>query len=124
MGEDIKKRGGFILSKPYNQLDIFNTILSIYGYMEQSGKHQNNTKKLKESLKKFGGETLLLAEDNEINRSIIAGLLAGTNIVIVTAETGQQAVDIVHDNANSVILMDIQCRLWMDLKHLDYSTKF
>ena len=109
MGEDLKKRGGFILSKPYNQLDIFNTILSIYGYMDQSGKHQNNTKKLKESLKKFGGETLLLAEDNEINRSIIAGLLAGTNIVIVTAETGQQAVDIVHDNANiSVILMDIQ----------------
>ncbi|HBM36551.1 ATP-binding protein [Sulfuricurvum sp.] len=109
MGEDIKKRGGFILSKPYNQLDIFNTILSIYGYMDQSGKHQNNTKKLKESLKKFGGETLLLAEDNEINRSIIAGLLAGTNIVIVTAETGQQAVDIVNDNSNiCVILMDIQ----------------
>lgn len=109
MGEDIKKRGGFILSKPYNQLDIFNTILSVYGYMDQSGKHQNNTKKLKESLKKFGGETLLLAEDNEINRSIIAGLLAGTNIVIVTAETGQQAVDIINSDSNiSVILMDIQ----------------
>lgn len=109
MGEDIKKRGGFILSKPYNQLDIFNTILSVYGYMDQSGKHQNNTKKLKESLKKFGGETLLLAEDNEINRSIIAGLLAGTNIVIVTAETGQQAVDIINTNSHvSVILMDIQ----------------
>lgn len=109
MGEDIKKRGGFILSKPYNQLDIFNTILSVYGYMDQSGKHQNNTKKLKESLKKFEGETLLLAEDNEINRSIIAGLLAGTNIVIVTAETGQQAVDIINTNSNvNVILMDIQ----------------
>lgn len=109
MGEDIKKRGGFILSKPYNQLDIFNTILSVYGYMDQSGKHQNNTKKLKESLKKFGGKTLLLAEDNEINRSIIAGLLAGTNIVIVTAETGQQAVDIINSDSNvSVILMDIQ----------------
>lgn len=109
MGEDIKKRGGYILSKPFNQLDIFNTVLAIYGYMDQSGKHQNNTKKLKESLKKFGGETLLLAEDNEINRSIIAGLLAGTDIVIVTAETGQQAVDIVNENPNvNVILMDIQ----------------
>lgn len=109
MGEDIKKRGGYILSKPFNQLDIFNTVLAIYGYMDQSGKHQNNTKKLKESLKKFGGETLLLAEDNEINRSIIAGLLAGTDIVIVTAETGRQAVDIVNENPNvNVILMDIQ----------------
>lgn len=109
MGEDIKKRGGFLLSKPYNQLDIFNTILSIYGYMDQSGKHQNNTKKLKESLKKFAGETLLLAEDNEINRSIISGLLAGTNIIIVTAETGKEAVEIVESNPKvRVILMDIQ----------------
>lgn len=109
MGEDIKKRGGFILSKPYNQLDIYNTILSIYGYMDQSGKHLNNTKKLKESLKKFAGDTLLLAEDNEINRSIIAGLLAGTDIIIETAQTGQEALD--HLDANpkiSVILMDIQ----------------
>lgn len=109
MGEDIKKRGGFILSKPYNQLDIFNTILSIYGYMDQSGKHQNNTKKLKESLKKFAGETLLLAEDNEINRSIINGLLAGTDIKIIAAETGKEAVDLVETNSDiRVILMDIQ----------------
>lgn len=109
MGEDIKKRGGFILSKPYNQLDIFNTILSIYGYMDQSGKHQNNTKKLKESLKKFSGETLLLAEDNEINRSIINGLLAGTDIKIIAAETGKEAVELVEINNDiSVILMDIQ----------------
>jgi len=109
MGEDIKKRGGFILSKPYNQLDIFNTILSIYGHMDQSGKHQNNTKKLKESLKKFAGETLLLAEDNEINRSIINGLLAGTEINIIAAVTGKEAVEIVETNGDiSVILMDIQ----------------
>ncbi len=109
MGEDIKKRGGFILSKPYNQLDIFNAILSIYGYMDQSGKHQNNTKKLKESLKKFAGDTLLLAEDNEINRSIIAGLLAGTDIVIEMAQTGQEALDQLQANPRiSVILMDIQ----------------
>lgn len=109
MGEDIKKRGGFILSKPYNQLDIFNAILSIYGYMDQSGKHQNNTKKLKESLKKFAGYTLLLAEDNEINRSIIAGLLAGTDIVIEIAQTGQEALNHLETNPKiSVILMDIQ----------------
>lgn len=77
--------------------------------MDQSGKHQNNTKKLKESLKKFSGETLLLAEDNEINRSIINGLLAGTDIKIIAAETGKEAVDLVETNSEiSVILMDIQ----------------
>ncbi|MBD3806960.1 response regulator [Sulfuricurvum sp.] len=109
IGEDTKKRGGFILSKPYNQLDIFNTILSIYGYMDQNGKHQNNTKKLKDSLKKFAGDTLLLVENNEINRSIIAGLLAGTDIVIEMAQTGQEALDRLEANPKiSVILMDIQ----------------
>lgn len=109
MGEDIKKRGGVILPKPYNQLTIYNTVLSLYGYLDQEGQHQNNTRKLKESLKKFAGETLLLAEDNEINRSIIAGLLAGTDIAIITATTGKEAVDIVEVNPNiSVILMDIQ----------------
>jgi len=109
LGEDIKKTGGCILSKPYNQLDIFNAVLAVYGYMDQDGKHQNNTKKLKVSLKKFAGETLLLAEDNEINRSIIIGLLAGTDIQIITAETGQEAVELIRDNLNiNVVLMDIQ----------------
>lgn len=109
IGEDVKNIGGIILNKPYNQLHIFNTILSVYGYMDQTKKHQNNTKKLKENLKKFAGETLLLAEDNEINRSIISGLLAGTDIIILTASTGQAAVEAVEMNSNiSVILMDIQ----------------
>ncbi|MDD5052419.1 MAG: ATP-binding protein [Sulfuricurvum sp.] len=109
MGEDVKKRGGMILTKPFNQLTIFNIVLSIYGYMDHNTQHQNNTKKLKESLKKFAGETLLLAEDNEINRSIISGLLAGTDIKIIMAETGQAAVDMVEIHSDiSVILMDIQ----------------
>lgn len=109
MGEDIKKRGGISLSKPYNQLNIFNTILSAYDHLDQEQKGQNNSKKLKENLKKFAGETLLLAEDNEINRSIIKGLLSGTNITIITAENGKEAVEMVELNSDiNVILMDIQ----------------
>ncbi|MFH0710500.1 MAG: response regulator [Pseudomonadota bacterium] len=109
MGEDTKKRGGLILSKPYNQLNIFNTILLAYGHLDQEKQELSNSKKLKENLKKFAGETLLLAEDNEINRSIIKGLLSGTNIIIVTAENGKEAVEIVELNSDiSVILMDIQ----------------
>jgi signal transduction histidine kinase/CheY-like chemotaxis protein len=109
MGEEMQNKGGFILLKPFNQLDIFNIILSVYGHMNQSGQHQINTKKLKENLKKFTNETLLLAEDNEINRSIIAGLLAGTNIQIITAETGKDAIEALDVNPDiRVILMDIQ----------------
>lgn len=109
MGEDIKKREGITLSKPYNQLNIFNTILLAYDHLDQEKQGQSNSKKLKENLKKFGGETLLLAEDNEINRSIIKGLLFGTNIIIITAENGKEAVEIVELNSDiNVILMDIQ----------------
>lgn len=109
MGEDIKKRGGITLAKPYTQLTIFNTILSVYGYLDQEQQEQNSTKKLKENLTKFAGETLLLAEDNEINRSIIRGLLSGINISMVTAENGKEAVEMVELNTTiSVILMDIQ----------------
>jgi len=109
IGEDIKKRGGITLSKPYTQLTIFNTILSAYGHLDQEEKEYDSSKKLKENLKKFAGETLLLAEDNEINRSIIRGLLSGTNITMVTAENGKEAVKMVELNSNiSVVLMDIQ----------------
>jgi len=109
MGDDTKKRAGLSLSKPYNQLNIFNTILLAYDHLDQEKQGLSNSKKLKENLKKFGGETLLLAEDNEINRSIIKGLLSGTNITIVTAENGKEAVEIVELNSNiNVILMDIQ----------------
>lgn len=109
MSEVMQNRGGFILLKPYNQLDIFNIILSVYGHMDQSDQHQVNTKRLKEKLKDFANETLLLAEDNEINRSIIAGLLAGTNIRILTAETGKEAIEALNINSHiRVILMDIQ----------------
>lgn len=35
MGDDLKKREGIILPKPYNQLRIFNVILLAYGHLDQ-----------------------------------------------------------------------------------------
>lgn len=109
LGEDIKRERQFVLSKPFTQMAIYKILLSAFGYATEDEKQVENTKKLKESLSKFAGETLLLAEDNEINRSIIFGLLAGTSINIITANTGKEAVDIVEVNSDiRVILMDIQ----------------
>ena len=109
MGDDTKRREGIILSKPYNQLRIFNAILLVYDHLDQKGQVQNNGKRLKESLKKFRGETLLLAEDNEINRSIVKGLLADTGITIISVTNGKEAVEMVERNSDiTVILMDIQ----------------
>lgn len=109
IGEDSKKQREFVLIKPYNQMAIYKIILSVFGYATNDEKQLDNTKKLKEGLKRFAGRTLLLAEDNEINRSIISGLLSGTSIEIITAKTGKEAVEIVEMNPNvCVILMDIQ----------------
>jgi CheY-like chemotaxis protein len=109
IGDDAKKREGVILTKPYNQLRIFNAILLLYDHLDQKGHVQNNGKKLKESLKRFAGETLLLAEDNEINCSIIKGLLADTGIIIITVSNGKEAIDTVELNSEiTVVLMDIQ----------------
>ncbi|MCX6072992.1 MAG: ATP-binding protein [Campylobacterales bacterium] len=109
MGDDFKRRGGIILAKPYNQLRIFNTILLAYGHLDQEKQVQNNGQKFKEKLKQFSGETLLLAEDNEINCSIVKGLLAGTNITVITASNGKEAIEMVEQNSTiKVILMDIQ----------------
>jgi len=58
----------------------------------------------------FSGYTVLLAEDVEINREIIASLLEPTNLIIEFAENGKQAVDMYAAAADkySMIFMDIQ----------------
>lgn len=108
-GEDVRKTGGAILRKPFNQLHVLNIILSVFGFMDQNQQQQNNIKTMKTNLKKFADRTILLAEDNEINSYIISGLLNGTDIRILSAANGQEAVDMVESHPEiSVILMDIQ----------------
>ena len=59
----------------------------------------------------FAGKRLLLAEDNELNREIACMLLSKDGFVIDTAESGQEAVDLVAASAPDyydLVLMDIQ----------------
>lgn len=59
------------------------------------------------------GKTLLLAEDLEINREIVAVLLEATHADIVAAENGREAVDAFAKSPErfDLILMDIQMPL-------------
>ena len=60
---------------------------------------------------KFDGKKILLVDDVEINRLIIESMLSDTNIEIVEAENGKEAVDIFtasDDNEFNMILMDVQ----------------
>jgi len=58
----------------------------------------------------FGGNTILLAEDIEVNREIISAFLEGTNVNIEVAVNGVEAVEKFTANPEKydIILMDIQ----------------
>ena len=58
----------------------------------------------------FKGCTILIAEDIEINREIVAAVLEGTGIAIDFAENGYEAVNLFMHNPDrySLVLMDIQ----------------
>ncbi len=57
----------------------------------------------------FAGRRVLLAEDIEINREIVSALLQHTGVTIVTAENGQEAVDMFKADPGlyDMIFMDI-----------------
>lgn len=58
----------------------------------------------------FSGKTILLVEDIEINREIVAELLKNTGLTIENAENGSVAVEIftAFPNRYDLILMDVQ----------------
>jgi len=63
-----------------------------------------------ESKADFSGHTILLAEDVEINREVVKLLLEPTNINVVCAENGKDAVELFKKKQDlyEVIFMDIQ----------------
>ncbi len=55
----------------------------------------------------FSGERIMVAEDNPINQKVIIGLLAESGIELVMANDGQEALEILENDSNFVmILMD------------------
>jgi CheY-like chemotaxis protein len=61
----------------------------------------------KDDFKKFAGKRLLLAEDNLINQKVILALLAQSGIEVVVANDGQEAIEILkQDKDFMMILMD------------------
>ena len=59
-------------------------------------------------LANLAGKRLLLVEDNPINREILLGLLAETDLVIEVAENGQEGVASFQRQPCDLVLMDIQ----------------
>jgi CheY-like chemotaxis protein len=61
----------------------------------------------KQNFSEFAGERILVAEDNIINQKVLLGLLAESGIELIMANDGQEALDILENDTNFVmILMD------------------
>ncbi|GAC21098.1 CHASE domain-containing protein [Paraglaciecola arctica] len=56
----------------------------------------------------FAGKTILVAEDNEINRMVVEAMLEPTQANIIFAVNGLEAIEAHKVNSPDVILMDIQ----------------
>ena len=83
---------------------------ALYEYTGE-GRQQTTSAEVQESVFDFRGRRLLLVEDNELNREIAVALLESTNAEIVTAENGQEAVELFDRSEPAyydLILMDIQ----------------
>jgi len=94
------------LLKPFNQQSIFSIILEIYA--QKKNKVVQKKKLTKKDLKPLAGKRILIAEDNEINQRVLAGLLDDTGIKFSFAPNGKEAVDLVQKNSQiDLILMDI-----------------
>ncbi len=95
------------LNKPFTQQMIFNVILDLYA--DGSSKLSHSTyEEQKSLLKQSSGKKILLAEDNTVNQAVILGLLENTNIEVVVAPDGVEALEYLKRNSGvSLILMDI-----------------
>lgn len=93
-----------LIVKPVNPSNLLDAIMNSFGIEQATRNHHAN--QLEKPV--FDGQTVLLVEDNEVNQEVALGLLNGTNLSVVTAENGQQAIDILEQKAVDLVLMDMQ----------------
>jgi PAS domain S-box-containing protein len=76
---------------------------------EFKGQTKNEKEAIDESIKDWKDNTILIAEDEDSNYRVLQMALRRTNINILRAENGQQAVDICKANKNiNLVLMDLK----------------
>ena len=99
------------LQKPVNPSLLYTVIMEAFGEKIKREYHKTvQCSSLKNELTTLGGSTILLVEDNSMNREIVHGMLAHSGILIIDAINGREAVEMVEAEPDKyeLILMDIQ----------------
>lgn len=94
------------LPKPILPSDLYNKLIELTGAADAVRAEADSDIAVYD----WNGQCVLLAEDIEINREIIAGILEDTGITIDNAENGREVVDMFTANPSryKLILMDVQ----------------
>ncbi len=95
-----------LLTKPINPSILFDEIMQVLNVNNKENKKE--PKKLSLQLKKRVKGKILLTEDNKINQQVARELLESFGLMVVIAENGQQAVDLLNKSDFDLVLMDIQ----------------
>ena len=92
------------LPKPILPSSLYNAIITSLGYEQRSAGRDEGVIPSYD----WSGKMLLLAEDVEVNREVVAGILEDTGVTIECAENGTRAVEMFAERAYDIVLMDIQ----------------
>ncbi len=98
-----------VMTKPITPSTLFDVTVSV---MKGSLKKimfgsQSETQK-NENYANFSTQKILLVEDNEDNQEVAVGLLAYTDAQVDIAWNGKEALEKIHQNHYSLVLMDMQ----------------
>lgn len=95
------------LAKPFNQQMLFSVILKLFS-KESVKKIETIQRVTKNNLSVLRGSSVLLAEDNVINQTVMLGLLEDTGIEVIIANDGKEALDRLETRSDiEMIFMDI-----------------
>ena len=98
-----------ILTKPFQQSELFNAITEIFGNSEAKGMRNAMTALFHpDDVAKISGAHILLAEDNEINQQVARELLEKAGVTVTIAKNGEEAVAWLWKERFDGVLMDMQ----------------
>ncbi|MEO7496897.1 MAG: response regulator [Massilia sp.] len=98
---------GFLV-KPVSPSSLLDAILSVLGRKRLLDNEAQRAPAARRPQAGIAGASVLLVEDNDINREFAGELLRSEGLLIDEAVNGQQAVEMVRARAYDAVLMDIQ----------------
>jgi signal transduction histidine kinase/DNA-binding response OmpR family regulator len=110
LSDEAKELGiDYLMTKPIDQSELLNNILSVLGMEKSIENISKNT--LEEEELDLSGKRVLLVEDNVINQEIALESIQITHATVEFASNGKEAVEMIQShpqNYYDLVLMDIQ----------------